>query len=213
MNKIEELLLENKAWAQERTDENADYFKHLSEGQHPEFLWIGCSDSRVPISEITNTHPGDVFVHRNVANLVVHTDFNLMSVLQYAVEQLKVKHIILCGHTGCGGVAAAAGHHHFGLINKWIRQIKDIYRIHRDEIDSIDNEHDRLNKLVELNVIEQTHNLSRTSIVQRAWGTDNIPTLHGWIFDIETGLIDTVIDIHPNDEIDPIYKFDGFEAH
>jgi carbonic anhydrase len=155
MNSYESLLLENKAWAQEKLADDPDYFNRLVHVQSPEFLWIGCSDSRVPANEITGTQPGEIFVHRNIANMVVHTDLNLLSVLEYAVHVLKVKHIIVCGHYGCGGVKAALTNHNFGIINKWIRNIKDVHRFHREEIDAIKNEEVQLNRMIELNVQEQ----------------------------------------------------------
>src|SRR5690349_17617542 len=151
MKTFEKLLLENKAWAYEKVENDPDYFKRLSEIQTPEFLWIGCSDSRVPANEITGTQPGEIFVHRNIANMVVNTDINLLSVLQYAVEVLKVKHVIVCGHYGCGGVKAAMNKHHYGIINHWLKNIKDVYRFHRDEVDSLPTERERVNRLTELN--------------------------------------------------------------
>ncbi len=151
MNSISKLLLENEAWAREKVELDPEYFSRLSKIQTPEFLWIGCSDSRVPANEITGTEPGEIFVHRNVANLVVHTDLNLLSVLLYAVDVLKVKHIIVCGHYGCGGVKASLTNESFGMINKWLRNIKDVYRIHEDEFKSLENEEEKVNLLVELN--------------------------------------------------------------
>ena len=169
MNEYEKLLLQNKSWVTEKIDQDENYFIHLAELQKPEFLWIGCSDSRVPANEVTNTEPGEIFVHRNIANLVVNTDLNMLSVLKYAVEVLKVKHIIVCGHYGCGGVKAAFSNHSLGLIDKWLRNIKDVYRIHQDEINHIEGEEKKINRLVELNVQEQVMNLAKTSIVQNAW--------------------------------------------
>src|SRR4051812_20487435 len=169
MSVFEKLLLENKAWATERKKTDPDYFKRLAAQQAPEFLWIGCSDSRVPADKITGTEPGEIFVHRNIANLVVNSDINLLSVLQYAVEVLKVKHVIVCGHYGCGGIKAAMDTHHYGIINYWLKNIKDIYRLHREEVDSLPTQEDRADKLTELNVQEQVLNLSKTSIIQRAW--------------------------------------------
>ena len=169
MNQVEQLLLANKSWAQEKKMFDPSYFERLAKVQTPDFLWIGCSDSRVPANEITGTNPGEIFVHRNVANLVVHTDLNLLTVLSYAVEVLKVKHVIVCGHYGCGGVQAALGKIHYGLINKWLRNIKDIYRLHQDEIEALPTLLDKTNRLVELNVAEQILNLAKTSIIQKAW--------------------------------------------
>ena len=152
MKSYEKLLLENKAWAAEKVQDDPNFFNRLLHVQTPEFLWIGCSDSRVPPNEITGTQPGEIFIHRNIANLVVHTDLNLLSVLEYAVNVLKVRHVIVCGHYGCGGVKAAMNRHSLGIINKWLRNIKDVYRFHREEIDGITSEEQRVNRLVELNV-------------------------------------------------------------
>lgn len=208
MKSYERLLLENKAWAAEKLIDDADYFHRLADLQTPEFLWIGCSDSRVPANEITGTQPGEIFVHRNVANMVVHTDLNLLTVLDYAVHHLKVKHIIVCGHYGCGGVKASMTKHNFGIINKWLRNIKDVYRFHRDEIDAISNEEDKVNRMVELNVQEQVMNLAKTSIVQKAWKEFNVPHLHGWVYGLTDGLIKPVFEMHAGTHIDPLYEFD-----
>lgn len=209
MKAYEKLLLENKAWAKEKLVDDPDFFERLVHVQTPEFLWIGCSDSRVPANEITGTNPGEIFVHRNIANMVVHTDLNLLSVLQYAVEVLKVKHIIVCGHYGCGGVKAAFGQHSFGIINKWLRNIKDVYRFHREEIDAIDTEEHKVNRMVELNVQEQVMNLAKTSIIQSAWKHHQRPHLHGWVYDLHDGIIKPVFEMVAGDHIDPIYEFDN----
>lgn len=208
MKLYQRLLLENKAWAREKRIADPDYFTRLENIQKPDFLWIGCSDSRVPATEITGTQPGEVFVHRNIANLVVHTDFNLLSVIQYAVEVLKVKHIIVCGHYGCGGVRAAIEHHHLGIINKWLRSIKDIYHYHRAEIENLPTTTERVNKLVELNVIEQVMNLAKTSIIQKSWKNNQAPHLHGWVYSLSDGLINPIFELEANSPIDPIYEFD-----
>lgn len=208
MESFQRLLLENKLWAQKHQEQDDLYFEEMSKGQNPDFLWIGCSDSRVPANEITNTHPGEMFVHRNIANLVVNTDLNLLSVLQYAVEQLQVKHIIVCGHYGCGGVKASLSHQSLGLMNKWLRNIKDIYRFHEDEFKAIPNEDDQLNLLCELNVMEQVQNLSKTSIIQRAWKNHQAPSLHGWIYGLKDGLIKPLCSMDCNSPIDPIYQFE-----
>ncbi len=205
----EKLLLENKAWAKEQLETDPEFFKRLASQQAPEFLWIGCSDSRVPADKITGTEPGEIFVHRNIANLVVNADINLLSVLQYAVEVLKVKHIIVCGHYGCGGIKAAMTQHHFGIINHWIKNIKDIYRLHRDEIDSLPTEEERVNKLTELNVREQIFNLAKTSMVQTAWKNERRPQLHGWVYGLNDGIIKPVCEMDAGDEIDPIYQYDN----
>lgn len=208
MNSYEKLLLENKAWASEKMEEDPQYFERLAHLQTPEFLWIGCSDSRVPANEITGTKPGEIFVHRNVANMVVNTDLNLLSVLQYAVEVLKVKHIIVCGHYGCGGVKAAMNNHNYGIINKWLRNIKDVYRFHREEVDSIKDEDVRTNRMVELNVQEQVMNLAKTSIIQKAWKHEQLPHIHGWVYDLHDGIIKPIFEMKAGTHIDPIYEFD-----
>src|SRR5690349_1971045 len=206
MEVYKKLLLENKAWAQEKTDVDKDYFNRLAKLQTPEFLWIGCSDSRVPANEITNTQPGEIFVHRNVANLVVHTDINLLSVLQYAVEVLKVKHVIVCGHYGCGGVAAAMSDKQYGLIDNWLTNIKDVMRLHESELSFVKNDEQRFKRMVELNVIEQVHNLAKTSIIQNALRTDNPPELHGLVYDIREGLLrDLQVDFNDFERFSHIY--------
>lgn len=208
MKAYEKLLLENKAWAQEKVSDDPDYFNRLAHLQTPEFLWIGCSDSRVPANEITGTQPGEIFVHRNVANMVVHTDLNLLTVLDYAVNHLKVKHVIVCGHYGCGGVKASMTNHNFGIINKWLRNIKDVYRFHREELDNISDEDARADRLVELNVQEQVMNLAKTSIIQKAWEHDQRPHLHGWVYGLKDGLINPIFEMNAKTHIDPLYEFD-----
>jgi carbonic anhydrase len=209
MYTYQKLLEENKIWAAEQVARDPEYFSRLVDIQQPEFMWIGCSDSRVPANELTGSQPGEIFVHRNVANMVVHTDLNMLSVLQYAVEVLKVKHIIVCGHYGCGGVRAAMTQTSLGLINKWLRNIKDVYRIHRDEVDSIKDETKRSDRLVELNVREQVMNLAKTSIVQAAWKSEHRPDLHGWVYDLHDGIINPVFEILAGDHIDPLYEYDN----
>lgn len=208
MNSYERLLLENKAWAKEKLHDDPDYFKRLVDVQSPDFLWIGCSDSRVPANEITGTQPGEIFVHRNIANMVIHTDLNLLSVLQYAVEVLKVKHIIVCGHYGCGGVKAAMTNHNFGIINKWIRNIKDVHRFHREEIDAIKDEDAQINRMIELNVQEQVLNLAKTSIIQKSWKERQEPDLHGWVYDLHDGIVKPIYELSAGTHIDDIYEFD-----
>jgi carbonic anhydrase len=209
MKTYEKLLLENKAWAKEKTEDDPHYFKRLSQLQTPEFLWIGCSDSRVPANEITNTEPGEIFVHRNVANMVVHTDVNLLSVLDYAVSHLKVKHVIVCGHYGCGGIKAAMTNHDFKqVLNMWLRNIKDVYRLHRDEMDAIHDEEARFDRLVELNVKEQVMHLAKTSIIQRAWKNEQRPDLHGWVYGLKDGIIKPVFEMQAGTHIDPLYEYD-----
>ena len=179
METYKRLLLNNKAWVQDKMELREDFFTRTSGVQKPEFLWIGCSDSRVPAEEVTGVVPGELFVHRNIANLVVHTDFNMLSVVQYAVEVLEVKHVIVCGHYGCGGVRAAMSRQHLGLINKWLRHIKDIYRLHSSELDTMPDENARYARLIELNVVEQVNHLAELSFVQLAWKRSKRPTLHG----------------------------------
>lgn len=209
MKPYEKLLLENKAWASERVADDPDFFNRLANIQSPEYLWIGCSDSRVPANEITGTQPGEIFVHRNIANMVVHTDLNLLSVLQYAVEVLKVKHVIVCGHYGCGGVRAAMTQQSLGIINKWLRNIKDVYRIHAAEIEKITDENERINKMVEFNVQEQVLNLAKTSIIQKAWKHDNAPHLHGWVYGLHNGIINPILEMPAGTRIDPLYEFNN----
>lgn len=209
MKIYEKLLLENKAWSKEMVEDDPEYFSRLAALQEPEFLWIGCSDSRVPANEITGTQPGEIFVHRNIANLVVNTDINMLSVLQYAVEVLKVKHVIVCGHYGCGGVKAAMTQHHYGIINHWLKNIKDVYRFHREEIDALPNENDRANRLTELNVKEQVFNLAKTSIIQKAWKYDQRPHLHGWVYGLQDGLLRPIFDLPPSTRVDELYEYDN----
>ena len=209
MHSYEKLLLENKAWASEKVSEDPAYFKRLADVQSPEFLWIGCSDSRVPANEITGTTPGEIFVHRNVANLVINTDVNLLSVLDYAVNHLKVKHVIVCGHYGCGGVKASITNHDFkAVLNMWLRNIKDVYRIHRNELDAIKDDEKKCDRLVELNVQEQVFNLAKTSIIQRAWKHDKRPHLHGWVYGLKDGLIKPVFEMNAGTHIDSLYEYD-----
>lgn len=208
MKPYEILLQNNKEWAKEQVENDPDYFRRLADVQHPKFLWIGCSDSRVPADRITKTQPGEIFVHRNIANMVVHTDMNLLSVLEYAVNHLHVEHIIVCGHYNCGGVKAAMTSHNLGIINKWVRNIKDVYRLHRDEINYQTKEEDRLNKLIELNVQEQVTNLAKTSIIQKCWEKEKRPVLHGWVYGLHDGLIKPICEMDHESYIDPLYKFD-----
>jgi carbonic anhydrase len=209
MNLYEKLLLENKAWAAEKIQDDPEYFDRLAHLQTPDFLWIGCSDSRVPANEITGTQPGEIFVHRNVANIVVNTDVNLLSVLDYAVNHLKVKHVIVCGHYGCGGVKAAITNTDFKpVLNMWLRNIKDVYRLHRAELDNIQDEEVRINRLTELNVTEQVFNLAKTSIVQKAWKNEQRPHLHGWVYGLKDGIINPVFEMTAGTHIDAIYEYD-----
>ncbi|MEY4611897.1 MAG: hypothetical protein RL246_2216 [Bacteroidota bacterium] len=208
MKEYKKLLLSNKAWASERLAVDENYFENLSKDQNPLFLWIGCADSRVPAEEITHADPGEIFVHRNVANMVVHTDINLLSVLQYAVEVLEVKHIIVCGHYNCGGVRAAMTNTDYGLINKWLRNIKEVYEKHFEQLTNIENEQERFNALVELNVAEQIKNLAKTTIVQKAWANRSFPHLHGWVFDIQHGEIKEVLNINAGEWQSPVFTYE-----
>lgn len=208
MESYKRLLLNNKAWVKDKLDVSPDFFERMSHEQKPEFLWIGCSDSRVPAEDVTGVQPGELFVHRNVANMVVHTDFNVLSVLQFAVEVLRVQHIIVCGHYGCGGIKSAMSRQHLGLINKWLRHIKDVYRFHAQELDAIPDEHKRIDRLVELNVIEQVTHLAEISFVQRAWKTERRPTIHGWVYDMHTGLLRDLIKVDPGDLPQDIYVYE-----
>jgi len=207
MKEYEKLLLANKAWAAEMKEVNPEFFNNLAKAQTPKFLWIGCSDSRVPANQITGTEPGEIFVHRNVANMVVHTDLNMLSVLQYAVEVLKVEHVMVVGHYGCGGVKASLQQNHLGLINKWLRNIKEVYRIHKEEIDFIDDLDQKADRLVEFNVMEQVQNLMKTSIIQRAWQNEQRPMLHGWVYGMDKGEIKELIRLDHTHDIEPIFKF------
>lgn len=209
MKSYEKLLENNKIWAEQAVNNDPEFFNRLKNTQSPEYLWIGCSDSRVPPDSITGTRPGEIFIHRNIANMVVHTDLNMLSVLQYAVEVLQVKHVIVCGHYGCGGVKAAMTHQSLGIINKWLRNIKDVYRMHQDEVNFLPNDEERLNRLIELNVQEQVMNLAKTSIIQKAWKDKNAPHLHGWVYGLNDGLIKPIFEMAANTHIDPIYEFDN----
>ncbi len=209
MKPYEKLLLDNKAWAAEKISADPEYFNRLAHLQTPEFLWIGCSDSRVPANEITGTQPGEIFVHRNVANLVINTDVNVLSVLDYAVNHLKVQHVIICGHYGCGGIKAATTKTDFKpVLNMWLRNIKDVYRLHREELDEIKEEERRCDKLTELNVKEQILNLAKTSIIQRAWQQEQRPDLHGWVYGLKDGIINPVVEMKAGTHIDPLYEYD-----
>lgn len=204
----QKLIQGNKLFAETKLFQDPDYFKNLSKGQTPDYLWIGCSDSRVPANEITSTKSGEIFVHRNIANMVVHTDSNLLSVLEYAVKFLKVKHIIVCGHYGCGGIATAMTNTYHGYVDNWLRNIKDVYHKNNLELNLIDDDIKRANRLTELNVIEQVRNLAKTPIVQQAWSERSMH-LHGWVYGLDNGLVKDLAVIHNSSEnIDPIYRFD-----
>ena len=206
---IEKLLRENKVWAGGVKAQDPQYFERLAKLQTPEFLWIGCSDSRVPADKITGTQPGEIFVHRNIANLVIHTDVNLLSVLDFAVNHLHVNHVIVCGHYGCGGIKAAMTNHDYKyVLNMWLRNIKDVYRLYSAELDAIEDEEMRADRLTELNVKEQVTHLAKTSIIQRAWKENQRPQLHGWVYGLKDGLIKPVFDMDAQSPMDPIYKYD-----
>jgi len=201
------ILDNNKKWVEDQVAIDKDYFKDLAKGQQPPLLWIGCSDSRVPANEIIGAKPGEVFVHRNIANMVIHSDMNMLSVLDYAVNVLKVKHVIVCGHYGCGGVKAAMGNQSIGLIDNWIRHIKDVYRLHEEYLNSFENEEDRFNKFVEINAQEQVFDLAKTSIVQGAWRNGQDLTLHGWTYGLNSGYVtDLGVNMSSNDELDEVYR-------
>ena len=206
LKKPEHLLDRNKEWAKRTKEENPDFFSQLSEGQHPEYLWIGCSDSRVPADQIVDLPPGNLFVHRNIANMVVHTDLNSLSVLQYAVEVLRVKHIIICGHYGCGGVKAAIDDQHHGLIDNWLLHLKDVSRFNAEDLEGLD-EDERIDLLCELNVVEQVNNVCNTTIVYNAWKNGQDISVHGWIYRLENGLLkDLDISISSNRELEEFHR-------
>lgn len=209
MKSYEKLLQDNKAWASAQVAKDPEYFTRLVNLQTPEILWIGCSDSRVPANQITATEPGEIFVHRNVANLVINTDVNLLSVLDFAVNHLQVRHVIVCGHYGCGGIKAAITKNDFKpVLNMWLRNIKDVYRLHRDELDRLTDEDARWDRLVELNVQEQIFNLAKTSIIQKVWKAEGRPDLHGWVYSLKNGIIKPVYEMPAGTAIDPLYEYD-----
>lgn len=204
---ILKLLDANKQWVEDELSHNPEFFNELAEGQQPEYLWIGCSDSRVPADRITGTKPGQIFVHRNIANLVIHTDLNMLSVLEYAVAYLKVKHIIVCGHYGCGGVRAAISRNNYELLNKWLRNIKDIYVNNQVELNGISDTRARENALVELSIKQQIENLMKTSVVQRAWHLGEDLTLHGMVYDVANGRLKQLIQYDRNSPLPEIYRY------
>ncbi len=207
--KLNSLFERNKAWAKRVTNSKANFFTELSKQQSPEYLWIGCADSRVPANQVVDLLPGEVFVHRNIANVVVHSDLNCLSVIQYAVEVLQVKHIIVCGHYGCGGVKAAFEGAEFGLIDNWLRHIKDVYRWHKKEIDAQATEQDKINLLCEKNVIEQVSNVCHCTIIQQAWREKKDLTIHGWIYGIENGLLKALnTGISHNEQLNTLHSFE-----
>jgi carbonic anhydrase len=208
----EELLQGNKDWVAKQLAADPDFFKKLAQGQNPDVLWIGCSDSRVPANEVTNSKPGEVFVHRNIANMCVHSDMNMLSVLDYAVNVLKVKHVIVAGHYNCGGIAAALSSQQFGLIDNWLRHIKDVYRMHSAELDKIENEADKINRLVELNVVEQVYNLCKTTIVQNAWKKRADLEVHGWVIQLDSGYVkDLNVSVSNADNLGKVFSLNKLD--
>jgi carbonic anhydrase len=204
-----QILENNKEWVEKSLALDPNFFADLAKGQTPPLLWIGCSDSRVPANEIIGAKPGEVFVHRNIANMVVHSDMNMLSVLDYAVNVLKVKHVIVCGHYGCGGIKAAMGNMSVGIIDNWIRHIKDEYRLHDKYLNSIQDETERFNAFVEINAKEQVYNLAKTSIVQGAWKNGQDLTIHGWVYGLNSGFVtDLNVNFSSNEELDQVYQLD-----
>ena len=207
MTNLPQIFKNNRLWASEITRVNPDFFRNLKNQQTPEYLWIGCSDSRVPANDIVGLLPGELFVHRNIANLVIHTDMNCLAVLQYAVELLKVKHIIVCGHYGCGGVKAAMEDQPHGLVDNWLRNIRDTWRRNRDELEMIPDQSGKANRLCELNVCDQVINVGNTTIIQDAWRRGQQTTIHGWIYDLADGLLkDLGVCISSLDELHILHK-------
>ena len=199
----------NKNWVASKINEDPEYFEKLSKGQSPPLLWIGCSDSRVPANEVIGAQPGEVFVHRNIANMVVHSDMNMLSVLDYAVNVLKVKHVIVCGHYGCGGVKAALGNDSIGIIDNWIRHIKNVYRLHHTYLDSIVDETKRFDAFVEINVKEQVFDLAKTSIVKGAWKNGDDLNLHGWVYGLNSGIVKYLqVNLSSNKDLDTVYQLE-----
>lgn len=206
--KIKDLLTGNIIWVEETLQYNPEFFNELSLEQKPEFLWIGCSDSRVPATEITGAVPGSIFVQRNIANMVVHTDSNLLSVVNYAVKQLKVKHIIVCGHYGCGGVQAGMSKENFGFLDNWLMHIKDVYRLHQKELDDIKDEKNRFDRYVELNIQEQVSNLAKVSFIQEEWDKGEYPYIYGWVYSLKDGLIkDLNISVNNSKHLEDVYRY------
>jgi carbonic anhydrase len=212
MNIYKALLEGNKNWVAKKLKEDPQFFDRLSKGQSPQVLWIGCSDSRVPANEITGTQSGEIFVHRNIANVVVHSDMNMLSVLDYAVNILKVRHVIVCGHYGCGGVLAAMQNEQYGLVDNWLRYIKDVYRIHQKELEAIQDQEARFDRFAEFNVIESVFGLTKTSIIQNAWRDRKSPIIHGWIYSLKTGLInDLGVSFDSQESLPSIYRLTKIE--
>jgi carbonic anhydrase len=209
MEPYQRLLLENKAWAEEKIAHDPAFFQRQVKQQTPEFLWIGCSDSRVPAEIVVNATPGEIFVHRNIANQIITTDCNSLSVVEYAVQVLEVKHVIVCGHYSCGGIRAALDQQRsdLTLVNNWLMHIKDIYRLHEDSIENLPTQDARIDRLVELNIIEQVYKLTHTPIIQQAWRKRGGPSLHGWVYGLENGLIEELVVLTPQYSVESIYRF------
>jgi carbonic anhydrase len=208
MDGYKRLLQNNERWVTERLAERPDYFTRLQGAQDPEYVWIGCSDSRVPAENLTGCQPGELFVHRNVGNQVVHTDLNMLTVIFYAVGQLRARHVIVCGHYGCGAVKAAMSRQDLGLINRWLQNIKDCAERHQPELAALPDDEARSRRLVELNVVEQVDHLTKTSVIQRAWKAEGRPWLHGWVYDLETGRLNELVRRTADDLPNPVHRFD-----
>lgn len=208
MREYLKLLTSNKEWAKKKVQQDPTFFLKLLETQKPKFLWIGCADSRVPAEQIVSVEPGELFVHRNIANMVVNTDLNLLSVIQYAVEVLEIKHVIVCGHYGCGGVKASLANNSLGLIDNWLRNIKDVYRLNATELNQIEDQELKLKRMIELNVKEQVINLSNNAIIQKQWKKSNYPFLHGWVYSLKDGLVNPLIEVAPHEHLShDLYKY------
>ncbi len=206
-NFYKQLIENNRKWVESKLELDPDFFHKLAKGQKPPLLWIGCADSRVPANEIIGAQPGEVFVHRNIANMVIHSDMNMLSVLDYAVNALKVKHVIVCGHYGCGGINAAMTNQSIGIIDNWIRHIKDVYRVHKNELDKIKDQQTRFDRFVELNVTEQVFDLAKTSIVQGAWAKGQDLTIHGWVYGVDSGIVkDLGVNVKNDSDLDEVYQ-------
>jgi carbonic anhydrase len=204
---IPEIIKNNTDWAEKKTQEDPEYFANLSKNQKPAYLWIGCSDSRVPPNTVTGTEPGEIFIHRNIANMVVSTDLNLLSVLEYAVDHLHVEHVIVCGHYNCGGIKAAMGNQSLGLLDKWLLNIKSVYRMHATELNSYTDLDKRADRLAELNVQEQVINLAGTSVIQKAWKNRKKPSIHGWVYDLYNGKIKQIYSMDSNSILNDIFEY------
>lgn len=209
---IRDLLNGNVSWVRNTLKHDPTFFDKLAAGQSPKFLWIGCADSRVPATEITSALPGSIFVQRNIANMVIHTDSNLLSVVFYAVKVLKVKHVIVVGHYGCGGVAAAMSNQNFGFLDNWLLHIKDVYRLHEKELDAIADKGKRLDRFVEWNIMEQVNNLAKVSFLQEEWEKGEFPYIHGWVYSLKDGLLkDLGVTMNSNDDLDAVYQYKSLE--